>query len=457
MTYDPGALSTLHQSQALCLRRVKDEFDERRPSGDAAVKGDALHEIIELFTVEQAAHSNVDPIAVVREVLRGHLREPEYTPDVVEDVVSIAATMFGPRSEIDFRLRAGFTTQPEWKWYLDDGLHPLDMSCPRCGGRGFYGTPPDDFRDCDEPECKADPRVQPAFAGAVDRLEYGHEVHVWDWKSTIQFESSDAQAGDKQAKWYAVAVLAHFPDVNEVIWHKAFLRRAFATRYVFKRAGGWHEATRARMLSARAKRLRAIETDEWPETPGPSCPYCPLYWNKCEAMRRRRASGVDPSEPLADQANAYVALKWGVTQLGNRLKAHVDATQQPIDLGNDDGDALGMKPGAGKRLVITYEQAMERLALLLPPAMSAEDRAAWFATHFRYVTKAHLASRVEKAAEDLVGRKTARGLLYSDFSSWLEPMTEFSFETWVPPPKVERAAMTPDEMDDYIDRMFEGG
>jgi len=264
-------LGECHQSDSDCLARRKFEFDEPQPSGPAAVIGTLAHEIIERYTYEQAQHPDVAPMSVVREVLAEHLKDPEVTGPVVDETVRIMAGAF----DSDLRLGlpgSGWECVPEWRWAMSEGFTPI-APCENCGGTGMIGVFDNEGKPAYEALCSAYGNKpcfngwskEPAYAGTVDRLEFNRstgEVRIYDWKSIILRESSEDIRTKRQPRWYSVAVLAHFPDVNLVTFYEVNLRHCYMAKAEFKRGESWEEQTKARMRAGRAARLHAIETDK---------------------------------------------------------------------------------------------------------------------------------------------------------------------------------------------------
>lgn len=453
MTYDPGALDVCHQSHGSCLAKILFEHDTPQPSGAAAVKGAICHEIIERFTQVSAEHSDVKPMSVVREVLAARIDDPETTDDVVGDVVEIMAAAFGPRSELRFGLRDGYLTKPEWRWALDDDFRPI-APCANCGGTKWIDVAGDaPYRALcamyGKTPCFDGWSAAPAFVGTVDRLEYGPEIHIHDWKTVLARESSVAQANDRQGRWYSLAAILHFDGATEIVWHKVFLRFQYAATHRFKREDPWFEATKARMRAARAKRLAAVASGVWPETLGVDCAYCPRLF-ACGEQKRVRTSGSRPDATMTEQANDWLGVRAWMAAQERLLKAHVEASGQPIPLENDDQEVLGKEPVERWLAAKRYESTMNELeALDMTPAQREE----WF----RYCAKHHFPARVKKALETLVGRSTARRLI--DAGGWLDPIAVETFSVWSGPDMVSepRDTMTLEELDERIDELFSGG
>lgn len=464
-------LSECHQSDSDCLARRKFEFDEPQPSGPAAVIGQLAHLIIERYTYEQAQHPDVAPMSVVRSVLAEHLLDPEVTGPVIDETVRIMAGAF----DSDLRLGLpgeGWECVPEWRWALDAEFRPV-APCKSCDGSGrlagllvalqdapsvadfdrllrpteaairdvrggdVFGpfaapvtdehrenvlsalTAPQTCRKCNGSGWSA----APAYAGTVDRLEFNRatgEVRIYDWKSIILRESSEDIRTKRQPRWYSIAVLAHFPDVNLVTFYEVNLRYAAVAKAEFRRGESWEEQTKARMRAGRAARLHAIETGQWPEMPGTDCRWCPRLY-QCGVKEQARAWGSEAPGTPAEVAGLYLYAKALHVRLEAHVKGIVEATQAPIML--PSGDALGMKPVKGLVMDRTYERAMQELRLL---GMTPEQEIEWF----RYVTKSGLAARVKRALIELCGYRGAVGFI--DRGGWLDEVTEFEFSVWQP-------------------------
>lgn len=448
MTHRRTDLAECHQSDATCLARFHHNATTDEPSGHAATVGTLAHEIIEAYTYAQASTPSIDPMSVVREVLAARLADPEVTHSVVEDCVAIMAGAFGKNSDLDFRLRDGWTIVPEWRWALDEGLQPI-APCAVC----LQAPRADEILECNE--CLRDGRrgwsSKPAHAGTIDRLQWSDKVAVIivdDWKSSLIHESGDDVRGDRQARRYALAVLAHFPNATAVRFRKVFLRHGYPAPWTFVRDEPWHTATALAMKAQRTKRLAAIAADQWPETMGEDCDYCPLIF-RCEAQKLRRLTGSEPTEPLEQQVNVLLGLRTHVKALESRLRLHVDV-HGPIPMKDDEGHVFGGKPLDGWRVTKDYEQTLADLDAL---QMTPEQRVEWF----RFCAKHHFAGRVKKALETLVGRQSAKQWI--EAGEWLEPMTETEFSMWLPPetaaPSVGPATI--EDLDDLIDRAMGGG
>lgn len=422
-------LAELHQSDADCLARRKFEHDEPQPSGPAAVIGTLAHEIIERYTYEQAQHPDVAPLSVVREVLAEHLKDPEVTGPVVDETVRIMAGAF----DSDLRLGLpgqGWECVPEWRWALDAEFRPI-APCPNCDGTGTIGVFDNEGKPAYEALCEMYGKTPcfggwsaaPAYAGTVDRLEFNRstgEVRIYDWKSIILRESSEDIRTKRQPRWYSIAVLAHFPDVNLVTFYEVNLRYAAVAKAEFRRGESWEEQTKARMRAGRAARLHAIETGQWPEMPGTDCRWCPRLY-QCGVKERARAWGSEAPGTPAEVAGLYLYAKALHVRLEAHVKGIVEATQAPIMLPN--GDALGMKPVKGLVMDRSYERAIEELRLL---GMTPEQEVEWF----RYVTERGLPARVKKALVELCGYRGA--MQFIDRGGWLDETTEFEFAVHSP-------------------------
>lgn len=453
MSFRRSSLAAVHQSDSLCLRRLKFESDFPQPSGHFAVVGILCHTIIETYTVESARHDSVDPRSVIRQVVKLRERDPEVTPFVVEDVVKIMAGAFGPRSELNFKLPPPpLTVAAEWRWALREDLTPI-APCDGCAGTGVMTDDDYDSVTCYDC-CGSGWSEEPAHEGTIDRLvidPVGGSLSIYDWKSTIVRESNLDVAGDKQGMRYATAVLAHFPKARKVRFYKTFLRHGYSAWADFERDGAWHEAHTARMRTTRTKRLAAIQTGVWNESLGESCSYCPLIETKCGEQLRVRATGIAPTAPIDVQANEFLGVRAWMKVAEARLKAHVQATQAPIDLKNEDGEVLGMKPVGAKRMVISYEEAMARLDRATESGQMSDE----FRTeYFRFVGRADIAGRVLKAAGKILGGRAARDLLFAEFDPWLEEDTAFEFGVHAPlPGPPARREMSDAEFDELLDRI----
>ena len=417
-------LAECHQSDSDCLARRKFEHDNPQPSGPAAVTGHLAHLIIERYTYEQAQHPDVAPLSVVREVLAEHLRDPEVTGPVVDETVRIMAGAF----DSDLRLGLpgqGWECVPEWRWATSADFEPI-AACKDCFGRGEFPELVPGIEAGDETPFAATCTTcngsgwsaAPAYAGTVDRLEFNRaegKVRIYDWKSIILRESSEDIRTKRQPRWYSIAVLAHFPDVNLVTFYEVNLRYAAVAKAEFRRGEPWEEQTRARMRAGRAARLHAIETGQWPEMPGPDCRWCARLY-QCGVKEQARAWGSEAPGTPAEVAGLYLYAKALHVRLEAHVKGIVEATQAPIMLPN--GDALGMKPVKGLVMDRSYERAIEELRLL---GMTPEQEVEWF----RYVSERGLAARVKKALVELCGYRGA--MQFIDRGGWLDETTEFEF------------------------------
>jgi hypothetical protein len=430
-------LAELHQSDASCLAKLKWEHDNPQPSGHAAAVGNLCHASIERFTIEQAEHPGVDPRAVLRETVRSVRGDPEMTPDVIGDAVGLMLRAFAAQDRLWLGLPPSpWRVVPEWRWALDENFEPLSWDPDRNGwikltpARDPYG-------------------VAPAYAGTIDRLAFHPTVGkatVSDLKTIIKHESAEDIEGKKQPRWYSLAVLQHFPALREVEFLEINLRHLYTARAKFKRGEPWEEETRTRMRAAREARLAAIEKDEWPETPGVDCRFCPILF-RCGQWTRLRAMGSVPEGTPTEQAELYLFAKAAMTRLKMAVEGIVAMTQEPIPLSS--GESFGMKPGRGWVLARSYERTIAELEAM---GMSVEQKDKWF----RYVAEHHFPSRVLKALEELIGGKHARGLV--DAGGWLDEVTEFEMTVWnAPAPKPQAPAATLEDFDAAIDRMFEGG
>lgn len=413
--------------------------------------GTLCHQIIEAYTYAQAERPQVTPMEIVRAVLQAELGQSEVTRAIVEDCVEIMGAAFGKKSDLDFRLREGWSIKPEWHWALDENLQPI-APCARCAGSGFVEDSgircPGDYGQAG---CFGGWSRQPAHAGTLDRIQWSEKdtlVVVDDWKSSLIHESGEDVRADRQARRYSVAVLKHFPNAKAVRFRKVFLRYGYAAPWLFVRGEPWQDATELAMTVQRTKRLAAIEADSWPETMGEDCDYCPLIF-KCEEQNRRRRIGALPTEPLEQQVSVMLGLRAHLKAIESRLRVHVDVNG-PIPMFDPEQHVFGAKPVDGWRVTKTYEQALNDLEAL---GMTPEQRVEWF----RFCAEHHFASRVKKALEELVGKKNARQWI--DAGEWLEPVAKPEFAMWLPPEteKPSEGAATIADLDDLIDRALGGG
>lgn len=448
-------LACVHQSDADCLARFHANVTDREPSGAAATIGTIAHACIETYTREQAEHPSIEPMMVVRRVVKTWAAsgDPAVTSHVVEQVIEIMAAAFGTHSELDFKLRgAGWQAVPEWRWALDAEFKPI-APCPKCEGgwrREVTRVDPEvPMMHVEEHECATCGGCgwssAPAYEGTVDHLEWhasSGKVIVRDWKSVLVRESSEDVHTDRQARYYALAVLAHFEGAREVTFEKVFLRHGYSARWTFKRDEPWHEATRAVMSLRRQRRLDAIEMGEWPETLGPDCRWCPLL-HRCAAQADARRRGTLPEASWPERARTFIGLKAQVADLKGLLESYVRETGEPIPLETPDGEVLGKAPVTKWTLVRDYDVTMAELEGL---GMTPEMRVEWF----RYCLEKDVPSRVRKALDTLVGKKSARALI--ETGQFIEPVGAEEFAVHIPP-EVEVSPdvpASPDLVDDEI-------
>lgn len=440
-------LVEVHASNPDCLARLHANLVDPEPSGIAATIGTMAHRAIEEYTIAQEAHSGVDPMAVTRSVLRTAVARGDrsVTERVVEETIEVMAGAFGPKSELKFTLRGnGWKTVSEWRWALDEDFQPI-APCGMCGG-----TLPDELA----PPCRNCAghfgwESEPAYSGTVDRLEWHAAkglIIAYDWKSTLAGDSSEDVKSDRQARYYALAILATFAGAKEVTFRKVFLRLGYPASWTFRAGDPWQDATREVLTLRRTRRLEAIERNEWPETIGLDCRWCPLIY-RCTAQKQARARGSMPDATATERANAYIGLSAQLTELKASLVREVQMTGIPIPLDTPDGEVLGKAPATRWLLKNTYEQTMNSLEAL---GMTSEMKE----RNFRYVLEHFIASRVRKVLGLLVTPKVADEWIKN--GDWIVPKGAETFEVHVPDEITPTAPDVPaseEYIEDAIKRM----
>lgn len=337
----------LHQTGARiaadCLARYKAERIDGL-DGDMIpyMRGTCVHFCVEAGFVASAA-GNEDPYAAAKNALDRWWQEngAKLPPGVYADCQRILATAYGEESSLWLRLPGrGQKVNVEVEWHLDADFKPCDAS-------------------------------RAAFSGRWDYVEWGEKgVRVRDWKTSMIRPSNEDVATDVQARIYALAALALFPDAPDVRFSLDMLRHGYAASWTFVRGEPWEEQTRRYLRRMRSVIAWAMDVDEWPETPGDGCGWCARR-HKCETLGRLIAQGSLPDDASPEHvARTYLAAKSLASEAERKARKIAEDVNVPIG----EGRVLGFKP--------TTRKSMRPLAFVLEQfdadGVTPEDIAACF-------------------------------------------------------------------------------
>ena len=434
---------TIHASDHdQCLARLRAEVvDGVDSSGVAALVGTAVHRVAESIALEVAEHPAIDQREIASRVFKQEVRRLAIPPAGVVDGLRILDKVLAFDSRIKLHAEPGWNSRPEVKWALDVDLNPFDWIVDPNTGEGAW-------RD----EDGNPPTLSILAAGTMDLEMWttGDEAgRLRDYKTIRAFRGPDHAFEDFQLRLYTFAEFIRRPAMQECNTGFSMLRHGYETTADFVRGDEWAWSTETQLRAIRDQRERAVESDEWPETPGPWCKYCPIA-HKCVKVEAMRAQGeMPPDLPHAEIINRWKALQALADEYEEAAKApfqdeHHDA---PVLLGDARGTAFGWKDTQAWALVGDYEQTMERLRMLVPDA-------AWptvFAENFRFVTEGNLPSRVKKVLGDLRVREDVRDSIVLPLT---KPMLT-TFRPEIPKPGIAEDA-TRDVIDAAIDDFLGG-
>ena len=425
MSHHRANLLEVHQSDPDCLARFHHDATTRGRDSAASLTGTICHEIIEALTIASVT-GEPDVPATVREVLARWTDRGDVAPGVVAQVVEIMAKATGPKSRLRFFLEPGWSVAPEWRWALDEEFQPI-------------------ARETDSAAWMS----PPAYAGTLDRLEVadtGGKVRIPDWKTILKRPAQWEVAGAWQARVYALAVLAHFPKIREVEFRFVLLRHGYFIGETFTRGEPWEQSTRAALRQMRAARVRAAQAGVWPETLGESCYYCPIK-TRCAASEALRRGDGPPLTDLPDDelARRTVAVKHLAQDYDREARKRVHVSGAPLAMG--DGSVLGKKPKQAMEATIEYDRALQ---ILRGYGMTNEQEIEWF----RFIRRVDFPGALKKAIYGICG-SAAKGMLAS--GEWVQPYTSEEFGVWTPESVKVEESMTLEDLDELVDRMFEGG
>lgn len=405
-----------HSCLASAKARILDDLDTE---GEPAKVGTAVHRVAETIAFERAESPMLDVFAVARRVLREEAKTLRMSPGARVDAAAILAKCLADDSRISLWPRMGWSGKPELRWGLvADG---------------------DDYAFVENPTEPCD------AAGTIDLPEWaGNELAVTDYKSTLQMFSSQEAYESFQLRLYVVAMLRKFPDASKAEGRFALLRHGYYASADFARGDSWERQTIEQVRAERDARATAVETGEFPETPGEDCHWCPVLL-KCETALRYASMGAVALGALSPEeaARAWLAAKAVAARLEKFVKKHVEL-HGSIALGDPHGTVLGFHEIEGKETLVSYERTME---LLREFGMSE----AQFVEHFRFVAPNHFAARVKKVAMEVLGvdRETLERLVI--------PVTKSEFTTFVPELRHVAEAMSDEGIDTLIDDLLGSG
>lgn len=414
----------VHKSDATCLAKLHAKLVDgidvdngpRRVGSACAHAAEALayeaeDELsrAEMFRVAKAA---------ILEVAGDLLMTPEDIAEACSTMAGAIGTDAAP-TRLRFGKPTGWESAAEWKWALDRNFKPVPFDDPRA-----------------------------VCAGTIDLVMWKEDegkVRVIDDKATKGFQGHDDLQGF-EAWLYAMAAIEVF-GVRSAWFGYRNLRAAYLVGEDFRAGEPWHETVKSIVLARRADREVAVEMNEFPETLGPDCKWCPII-HRCGAQKAAAKDGRKSSvtEP-ADLARRYLALKAMTSVYEDAVKGIVSETQAPIDLGG--GLVYGLKPVPSWRLSPRFDgpDGRERLMRMLRDyRMTDAQEAEWFG----YVADSGLASAVKTAIHELLGHEAGKFL--NDVSvSPIEPMTKFENSAWLPATGKRAASKAIDEATGEID------
>jgi len=275
-----------------------------------------------------------------------------------------------------------------------------------------------------------------AYSGTWDRLQRHPEfgVSIVDYKTSAAAMTGTELSQDFQARTYALAAMTLFPDVRTVTLMWGYLRVGRWARAVFDRDGTWMGQTKARLIAARARVAAHLELDQWPETLGLGCKYCPLA-DECATFVTAVRAPYPPADALSveQQAARVVALSRHLQTLERSVRAYA-RSHGPIPLG---GACIGYKPVEKLEPAVSYEETLAELRTIgMTPAQEIE----WF----RFVREADFPGRVRSALWEL-NPATAKGWM----QELLSPYTGSKWGIFEPEPPgaMPESAFDEEDMD----------
>lgn len=405
-----------HSCLATAKARLIDGLDT---SGEPALVGTAVHRVAEAIAFERAESPMLDTLEIARRVLAEQRKLLRMSPGAALDAAAILAKCLADDSRISLWPRMGWNGKPELRW----GLRAVG----------------DDYEFVEDPQEPCD------AAGTMDLGEWaGSEIAVVDYKTTLQMWSSQDAYESFQLRIYLAALFRKIEGSKKGEGRFAMLRAGYYATADFVRGDPWETQTFAQVRAERDARRTALETGEFPETPGPDCMYCPVLLN-CKTAMRYATMGAEALGKLSpsEAARAWLAAKAVAARLEKFVRKQVEASGASIALGDAHGTVLGFHEIEGKETLLSYERTMDKLR-----EFGMSD--AIFAEHFRFVAPQHFAARVKKVATEILGvdKLTVEELVI--------PVTKSEFTTFVPElPRVSEA-MTDAELDSYIDDVLGG-
>lgn len=393
-------LHVVHQSDPGCLARLKAQRDGADATGEPAKIGTACHRAAEALADLAADDDDDRPeSAVVALAIRDAAPELDMAPESVGEALQIMERAIASVIPLHLTPEPDAACYSEMHWRLDRRFKPL----------------PEDASPGDI-----------AFAGTFDRVEvFADRVVVTDWKTVREKMAGWELPDNWQARVYSLAALQFWPGARRVTYRWVNLRHCYALSHDFERGATWEAATRTLLGYAADRRTAAMASDEWPETMGEDCGWCPVL-HRCRAV----ADAVEQGAEVTNLPPAEIARRWlGVRALAGRLertiKPMVAALGHPLDMG--DGSVLGGKPVQAWDVVLRYEDMMNALTAF---GMTRAQEIEWF----RHCAANHYPSRVKRALNELLGRE-ARAAIESD--EYITPVTNEQFAVWTPDPSPE--------------------
>lgn len=395
-----GGLSAIHQSDPECLASLKAKHDGARDESEAAKLGTMVHAAAEALTYASTLEGTFNPLEVATQTIQAVAERTNALPETVAQAVEMMEHCLDEEDGLRFFVEEGSTVHAEWRWALDEDFSPIPLD-------------PETGESMDGREI--------AYAGTVDRLQVFEDpprIIVGDYKSVIPMMAQWEVAQLWQARLYVFAVLQHFPAMREAFFRIIQLRHRYYIQDGFTRGDPWERSTVARMRYERSRRLAAIRDDEWPETLGEGCQWCPIVF-KCGAMAQALEQGELPDEAPADLARRHMA----VGKLAGRLKREAEKLYKssgPIDLG--DGSVFGGKPVQKWELDNGYEETLAELRIWgMTPAQETE----WF----RFVRESDMPGRVRSALREILGREAKAAI---EEGGIVSPIAKTQLSRWWP-------------------------
>lgn len=399
-----------------CLARLKGQLiDGADVPNEAAKVGTTVHRVAQAVAEAKAKSAFVAFHQVAAQAIREQAKALRMSAAGILDATAIVEKCFAEDSRVALYPRMGWTGKAELRWGLveEDGM----------------------FTYVEEPteECAA--------GGTIDLAEWNpSKVAVTDYKTTIQMWSGTDAYESFQIRLYVAAMLRKVPTARGAEGRFALLRHGYYANADFERGDAWEMQTLAQVRAEREARRNALETGEFPETPGVDCHWCPLLL-KCETAGRFATMGAQAAGLLSptDAARAWLASKAMAARLERFVRKYVEDSGAPIPLDDAAGTYLGFKETNGLEVLDDYETVMDRLR-------DYGMKEAQFVEHFRFVGPQHYASRVKKVLYEVLGvdPETAERTVV--------PVTKSEFTTFVP----QLAPIQREATDEEIEAMLDG-